>query len=86
MNLDTSAPTAAAAVRPGDTLVVGVTDDNQTEEDIQRLKSQVEELVPGVNAVFIVGATSMAVYRPDDSGAMETKAADACAAARPDAP
>lgn len=85
MDLEFNSPAGTPVVRPGDTLVIGLTDDDLAGV-LGCLESDLRERLPGVSFVVIAGVTSLAVYRPDGNGAMETKAADACSAARGDAP
>lgn len=75
MDLEFKSLTSSAVARPGDTLVVGLSDDDQSEADLRRVTAEIEDKLPGVSTVVILGATSMAVCRPGGIGAMETKAA-----------
>lgn len=60
--------TSAVVVRPGDRLVLGFANglDPQQAKDIRQ---RVSELLPGVEAVILVGATHLAVYQPDETTA-----------------
>lgn len=55
----------AAIVRPGDTLVVGLPDeDDEDGSHLLEVKSEIESYLPGIKVVIVVGATSLATYRP----------------------
>lgn len=56
----------AVMARPGDTLVVGLSVEiTHTEQSLERLRSDCQEMIPGVKVVIIEGATAFAVIRAD---------------------
>lgn len=54
----------AVMVRPGDTLVIGMSD--AYGGDFEQLRSDIAEHLPGVRTVIMEGATAFAACRPDD--------------------
>lgn len=55
----------AVMVRSGDTLVIGIVDDSQHPDDLERMRDEIKDYLPGLEVLVILGAESMAVYRPD---------------------
>jgi hypothetical protein len=55
--------TPTAAVRPGDTLLVGVSADVGPDR-AKDIAEQLMKQLPGVAAVIVSGVTAMSAYRP----------------------
>jgi hypothetical protein len=55
---------AAAVVRPGDTLVVA-TAHRLSDAECHELRERVESLLPGVRVALVAQCTGLAVYQPD---------------------
>lgn len=51
-------------VRPGDTLIVGLSSSNHTPDQAALLKQQIEDRLPNTDVLVICGVDQMAVYRP----------------------
>lgn len=68
MTDETSLPevvsTGVVVVRPGDKLIVGLSE-RITAQAAEQLKQRAADALPGVDAVFIECVQQMAVYRPD---------------------
>ena len=52
-------------VRPGDTLIVGLSRSNLQSGQLQHLREQLEERLPGVETLVVGDVAQFAVYRPD---------------------
>ena len=55
----------AVMVRPGDTLVIGVTDADPSQFD-ENTVAQIRAALPDVKVVVIDGVSAFAVYRPHE--------------------
>lgn len=52
---------AAAVIRPGDRVLIGMHRDDLNMEDVQRMREQLHAEFPGVHFVIVAGASALAV-------------------------
>lgn len=53
----------AVMARPGDTLVVGLSGHEYEADQVKYVKAEIEEQLPGVRIMVILGCEALAVYR-----------------------
>lgn len=59
-------PQAALILKPGDVLVVGISREHVSTQDLQRYRTHLMECVPGLaDVIVLAGCTALAAYRPE---------------------